>query len=184
LAAEAARVAVGALEAVAAEANALVADPAARQRITEGYFERLVRSDFAGPVVRAVNRGDDGTDALFDAIADFLAAAPAELPSRSSAVAEDILLPPLRRWVRFREPGRSAYLRLLRNVTADHPELVARLGGYGLLRTAVRILRSSDGPLARAAATVLLALHWPVGMIHRIRRRRPQQVFTDARRPS
>ena len=69
-------------------------------------------------------------------------------------------------------------------MTADHPELVARLGGYGLLRTAVRILRSSDGPLARAAATVLLALHWPVGMIHRIRRRRPQQVFTDARRPS
>lgn len=182
LAAEAARVAVGALAEVAAEAEVQVADPAARRRVVAGYLERLVSSDFAGPVLRAVNRADEGSDDLFDAIGAFLSAAPPELAGRSEAVAEDVLRAPLDRWLRFREPGRAAYLRVLRSVTAEHSELVALMGGYGLLRTAVWILRSSDAPLARVAATMLLAMHWPVGLVHRLRRRRSQTFLTDGRR--
>ena len=183
LATEAARVAVGALAEVSAEADAQVADPTARRGVVAAYFERLVASDLAGPVRRAVTRADEGSDALFDAIGAFLAAAPRELVGRSAAVAEDILRAPLDRWLRFREPGRAAYLRLLRIVTADQPELLARLGGYGLLRTAVRILRSSDAPVARAAATMLLAAHWPFGLVHRLRRRRPQTFVTGGASP-
>ncbi len=180
LAAEAARVAVGALAEVKAEAEARVPDPVARRRVVEGYFERLVRSDFAGPVLRAVNRADEGSDDLFDSIGAFLAATPPELVSGSAAVAQDILLPPLRRWLRFRDPGRAAYLRLLRDVTAGRPDLVARMGGYGLLRAAVSILRSPDAPLGGAAVTVLLAMHWPIGLVHRLRQRRRQRVIPVA----
>lgn len=177
LAAEAVRVAIGALAEVVAEGEERLRDPAARRRIVLGYFERLIRSDFAGPVRRAVIRGDDGSAELFDAISDFLASAPPHVVEASDGLADAVLRAPLDRWLRFREPGRGAYLRLLRRLLAAHPDQARRLG-RGFLRLAVWLLRSSDGPAARRAATALLAINWPFGAFHRLRRFRPPRMLS------
>lgn len=177
VAAEAVRVAIGALADVAAEAEVRVSDPMARRRIVLGYFERLIRSDFGGPVRRAVGRGDAGSGELFDAISAFVASAPPDVVAGSDALAEDILRAPLDRWPRFREPGRRAYVRLLRRVLAAHPDQARHLG-RGPLRLAAWLLRSSDGRAAWRAATVLLVINWPIGALHRLRRFRPPRLLT------
>jgi hypothetical protein len=183
LAAEAARVAVGALAEVVAEAEDRIADPVARRRVVAGYFERLVRSDLAGPVRRAAQRDDEDSDELFEAIGAFLDAAPPDLVGASDDVAE-LLRSPLDRWLHLRGPGRSAYVRLLRSVTAAHPDLAGRIGGRSLIRLAVWILRSTDRRPAEAVATILLVLNWPVGALHRLRRYHPPRILLGRSRGS
>jgi len=169
-AAEAATVAVVALRGAREEVAASVADPRSRDVIVAAYFERLVTQDLAGSIRRAVERGDAGSDELFDAVGAFLAAAPAELVGSSPAVARDVIRAPLDRWLGFGEPGRSAYWRLLRTLLAAHPGLVARAGGVSLARPALAIVRRSDSPLGRRAACALLLLNLPVALVSRIRR--------------
>ena len=176
LAAAAARVAVGALAEVSAEADARIVDPEARRRVVGGYFERLVRLDLAGPVRRAVTRNDPGAAELFEAIAAFLDSAPAGLVDRSTRVAEDLLRAPLDRWPSLREPARTAYLQLLRHVLAAHPGLARRMG-HDLVPLAVRLLRTHDRGLAHAAARLLLTLNWPLGAARRLARYRPPRIL-------
>ena len=169
-AAEAARVAVLALQGARDEVAVSAFDPAAREVVVASYFERLVTQDLAGSIRRAVERGDDGSDELFDAVGAFLAASPPALVGASRAVARDIVRAPLDRWVGFGEPGRSAYWRLLRTLLAAHPGLVGRAGGRSLARPALAIVRRSDSPIARRTAGWLLALNTPVGLVSRVGR--------------
>lgn len=169
-AAVAARVAVLALQAARTEAAASVPDPAARARIVSAYFDRLVRLDLAGPIRRAVAGADAGADELFTAVGEFLAAAPGDLVGASPAVARDVIRAPLDRWLGFREPGRSAYWRLLRALLLEHPGLVGRAGGVSLARAALAIVRRSDSPRARRIARALIVLNTPVGLVNRLRR--------------
>ena len=170
IAAEAVRVAVGAFAEVAAEAGR-IEEPSGRARVVGTYFERLLSSDFGGPVVRAVKRGDEGGDELFDAIRAFLDAAPPELVDRSTALAEAVLRPPLDRWPQLSEPARSAFWRLLSTTIRAHPSLVPRISRASLLRLGLEVARRSDSATARRLASASFTLNWPLGLIHRWRRR-------------
>jgi hypothetical protein len=166
LAAEAARVAIGALAEVAAEAEASVADPVARARLVDAYFRRLVESDLAGPVARAASRNDPAGDELFEAVGAFLASAPAGLVEGSNAVARAIVLPPLERWRGFGEPGRGAYVAMVRRLLGEHPGTIDRVAGGPLLRQALAVL-AGGGPGSVARFERLVRLNWPFAIGHR-----------------
>jgi Glycosyl transferase family 2 len=183
LAAEAARVAIRALAEVADEAAVQLGDRGARDRVVAAYFDRLVRSDFAGPVRRAVARGDAGTAELLAAIEAFLAAAPADFVGASKAVAPELLRPPLDRWPWVREPARRSYVRLLRSVVGAHPEQARRLAGPGPLGLAVRMLVASDRSSARLSASLLLAMRLPAVLLRRLRRGRTSRRPVRPREP-
>jgi glycosyl transferase family 2 len=170
IAVEAARVAVGALREVAAEA-ARIDDADRRERLVATYFERLVSSDFGGPVVRAVKRGDEGGDELFDAIGAFLVAAPGDLVGGSTAVAEAVLRPPLDRWPQVREPARGAFWRLLLTTIRAQPAVAPRISRSSFLRLGLELARRSDGAAARRLASAAFLLNWPFGLVNRWRRR-------------
>ena len=167
LAAEAARVAIGALAAVRAEAQASMPDPAARDRVVRAYFDRVVEQDLGGPVRRAATGGDAGADELFEAVGEFLDAAPRALVDESQAVARAIIRQPLDRWFGFGEPGRSAYLGLVRWLLDDHPGLAPLAARGTLLGPALTQIRRSAGP-APATARLVIALDWPVGAVGRV----------------
>jgi hypothetical protein len=177
LAAEAARVAIGALADVAAEAGARLPDPRQRQVVVAGYFERLVRSDLAGPVARAVARGDDGAAELFDAVLDFLDAAPAGLVAQSRGVVDGLVLEPLDSWVGSPPANRAPYLAFLRRLVNGHPGVLDRLRAPSLAGSAVRLLQSRASPRANSLASLLLTLRWPLAVARRLRRRGRRRVL-------
>ena len=113
LATEAVRVAIGAFAEVAEEAERVIPDPAGRRVIVAGYFDRLVRADFAGSVARAAASGDEGTVMLYDAITDFLRGVPPEAIARSRVVTISLVLPPLLYWRRLAPDGRAAAWSML-----------------------------------------------------------------------
>ncbi len=138
LAAEAVRVATGAYAEVTAEAERVLPDPADRRVIAAGYFDRLVRSDFGGPVSRAAASTDAGTVELFEAIVAFLGAAPPEIVGRSRVVMRALVLPPLLSW---------------RTLATD-----ARPAAWSMIDTIGAIARSTPGlPRRRRWAWSLLA---------------------------
>jgi hypothetical protein len=108
VAAEAVRVAIGALREVADEAAQVIPDEAARHTVVARYFDRLVRSDFAGPVSRAVASNDEGTIVLFETITAFLLAAPPGIVGRSPVVMGSLVVPPLRSWGSLAPEARAA----------------------------------------------------------------------------
>ncbi len=108
-AAEAVRVAIGAYRDVCAEADRVLPDEASRQIVHKGYLERLVNSDFSGPVTRALATRDPGMISLFTALHEFLAAVPAESVTRSDAIVDRILRPPLLNWDRMPADARAVY---------------------------------------------------------------------------
>jgi hypothetical protein len=121
-------------------------------------------------VARGVARGDDGTDGLFQAIGEFLDSAPAALVDRSTAVARDVLRPPIDRWPSLRGPARSAFVRLLRQQLRRHPGLEVRLSRFGPVSLGVALLvRSGDGPVPRLADACFVAA-WPLGLGRRAAR--------------
>ena len=154
-AAVAVQVAAGALRQVIDEADAVLPDPHDRRVISHGYFERLVRSDFAGPVARAIDRREPGTATLFDAITAFVEAAPAEAARESRALVDKVLRPPLAGWRSLAAPARAAYWRLSIAVSTIDPQVSSRIGGH-VTGTAVRIVGSRDGSLRRALASAML----------------------------
>ena len=158
VAAEAVRVAVGALRQVADEAGQVLADPDGRDAVIEGYFDRLVRADLAGPVSRASAIGDDGTVELFEAVTAFLRASPPEVVGRSAAVVRRLLLPPAAHWRRLAPDARAAACSMV--AAADEAGRTARVGRRGP-RAAVGLLAGAcaarRGP-ARPVADGLLDL--------------------------
>ena len=149
LAADAARVAVGAFADVTVEAEAQLSSPTDRVRVLSAYMERLIRQDLGGPVRRAVSGRDPGTVELLEAVGAFLASVPSSglvlAPDVLDAIARDLLRPPLEGWARLDGPGRRAVLALLRTTADRWPAVVPLLtrgtllgpGVAGLLRPGV-----------------------------------------------
>ena len=174
-AAEAARVAVGALAEVVAEAEARL--PAAARRVVEdNYFERLVRADLAGPISRAVARGDEGAAALFEAVLAFLDSAPAPLRRRPAVVAEALVLEPLDHWVSAAPAAQSAFLAFLREMTTRHPEVRDGLGRASLVGLAIDALRRGPSRAPSAMVRAVLTARLPVALLRRWRRRGRRQI--------
>jgi hypothetical protein len=154
------------VEAVGVAAEALVSvreeaarhlDEAATERIAAGYAERLLHSDLAAHVGRALDRADPQIDLLFDAIREFVVALPATSVRASDALARTILEPPLRRWNRVGDAGRAAYWRLLEAARELDPDL-ARHGANAFDRLGLRLAaRDRRGARLAAARALLLA---------------------------
>jgi hypothetical protein len=158
LAAEAVRVATGALRQVEDEAERVLPDPADRRTVVAGYFNRLVQADLAGPVARATAGRDEGTVELLGAITAFLRAAPPDLLAGSAAVPRRLLWPALAHWRRLAADARAAVWSLV--AAAAEPGRIARTGSRRA-RLDVRLLErvgvAWQGP-ARPAVDVLLNL--------------------------
>ena len=149
---------------VAAEALASVRDEAARhlddaasQRVAASYTERLLHSDLAAHVGRALDRADPEIDLLFDAIRGFVAGLPTAFVMGSDALARHILEPPLRRWDRVGDAGRAAYWRLFEAARATDPNL-ARHGSNPFDRLGLRLaVGGRSGTRLGAVRGLLLA---------------------------
>jgi glycosyl transferase family 2 len=149
---------------VAAEALASVREEAMRhlddeasQRVAASYAERLMHSDLAAHVGRALDRADPEIDLLFDAIRGFVAALPGADVTGSDALARHLLEPPLRRWNRLGDAGREAYWRLFDAVRGADANL-ARHGSNALDRLGLRFAAGGrSGPRMAAARALLLA---------------------------
>ena len=176
LAAEAARVAVGALADVTAEAELRLPAPADRARVVMSYLERLVSADLAGPVARAVARNDDGADELFAAVTAVLATAPPGMVASSAAVVAALVRDPVARWPGVREPARGAYLSFLVDLLRTYPGLGRRLARLSPVRLGLAILRRGDSPVARRLAGLAFMVQWPIGVLDRLHRRRRRRV--------
>jgi hypothetical protein len=148
---------------VAAEALASVREEAMRhlddeasQRVAASYAERLMHSDLAAHVGRALDRGDPEIELLFDAIRGFVAALPAADVTGSDALARHLLEPPLRRWNRVGDAGREAYWRLFDAARAADANL-ARHGSNPFDRLGLRLAADGrSGPRLAAARALLL----------------------------
>jgi hypothetical protein len=147
---------------VAAEALASVRDEAARhlaeadrQRVAARYAERLLRSDLAAHIARALDRRDPDIGLLFDAIGRFVADLPAREVGASDALARSIVEPPLRRWHRVDPAAHPAYWHLVETAHRADPGL-ARHGAGPLARLALGLIAASTSPTRRRVAAALL----------------------------
>jgi len=155
---EAAGVAAMAHAAVRAEAAATLADSGAITRVSETYAERLLRSDLAAHLQRALDRRDPEIGQLFAAIGRFATELPPGTLLRSDALVRDVIEPPLARWTRVVPAARPAYWSLAATALAAQPDL-ARHAGSPIARWALRrLLRSPSGPARTAAIAALIGL--------------------------
>jgi hypothetical protein len=151
---EAVGVAADALTSVREEA-AQQLGAAASERVAASYAERLLHSDLAAHVGRALDRADPQIDLLFDAIRELCAGLPAGYLTASDALSRQILEPPLRRWNRVGDAGRTAYWRLFDSALATDRDL-ARHGSNPLDRLGLRLAADGRSSWRLAAARVLL----------------------------
>jgi Glycosyl transferase family 2 len=171
---EAIGVATSALREVTDEA-ALRLGSAEQQTLVARYTERLIATDLAAHVLRALERDDPEIGRVFEAIAAFIAAAPAGAVARSNALARRIIEPVLRGWARIPASGRSEFLGLLRTAASVDPRLHRR-GAGRLGRLAVRIAMWG-GAAGNARAGLLLT-----GLAARTRQLRHQDRSTPVDR--
>ncbi len=178
-AAEAARVAVGALRQVADEIDRTVPDPVDRHALVVAYLDRLLSSDLSGPVARALARRDDGSDELFAEIGAFLESVPSAVMADSRAAVPHVLRPPIERWWRLRPEAQAPAWTLVHRSLARNPSLEAALRRGPLTRATLRIADPRDGRTPRGGAHAALVLAslareplriWR-GALRRVRRR-------------
>ena len=134
---EAVGVAAEALASVREEAKRHLDDEAS-QRVAASYAERLMHSDLAAHVGRALDRADPEIDLLFDAVRGFVDALPAADVTGSDALPRHLLEPPLRRWNRVGDTARAAYWRLFEAAREIDPN-IARHGSNALGRLGLRL---------------------------------------------
>ena len=161
---EAVGVAGDALASVREEAARLL-DERGREVVGRHYADRLLRTDLAAHVARALDRGDPEIGLLLDAIGAFVTTLPAGYAAASTALARSIVEPPLRRWYRVRPNGRDAYWRLFDTALRADPELPDK-GASPLARVGLR-LASAASPGRRGAAATLLMLARVLGGVTR-----------------
>src|SRR5204862_7547973 len=101
-------IATGALASVRAEASERL-EEVDSERVGRRYAERLIRSDLAAHVARALDRRDPGIGLLFQAIGGFVTDLTAGSPGSSDALARSLVEPPLRRWHRVAPAGPPAF---------------------------------------------------------------------------
>jgi hypothetical protein len=153
---EAIGVAAEALASVRAEAAGLLGE-ADSERVARRYAERLLRSDLAAHVARALDRRDPGIGSLFQAIDGFVRDLPPGYAGASDALARSIVEPPLRRWHRVAPAGRPAFWRLFETALELDPDL-PRKGASPLARLGLRIAATRRTPAARRASAAILPL--------------------------
>jgi glycosyltransferase involved in cell wall biosynthesis len=168
-AAEAVRVAIGAWWEVARAAEETVPDAAGRHVIRSAYLERLVRSDFAGPVVRAVETRDPATAELFAALRDFVVALPPDLVGASREIPAKLLWVPLNHWDRVPVDARPAFWDLVRALPAG-PVTRLRASRHLPAQVAVRIARGAPGTGGERAAGVIAGVTSAAGRLRPRRR--------------
>jgi hypothetical protein len=170
-AAEMARMAPQVFRGVSDEVDADITDPASRLAIKKAYFERLVRSDLSGPIRKALDRRDPDTARLFEAIAEFLAAVPAEIVATCQPLVEFVLQPPGRRWRELVPSARASYWAMVRPALRADPRMGRRIAWRRAARPALAIDRRVGPPLGPAAASaVVFALELPSRVRRRLRR--------------
>ena len=165
---EAIGVAAEALASVRAEAAGLLGE-ADSERVARRYAERLLRSDLAAHVARALDRRDPGIGSLFQAIGGFVTDLPPGYAGASEALARSIVEPPLRRWHRVAPAGRPAFWRLFETALEVDPDL-PRKGASPLARLGLRIAATRRTPGGRRLSPALLVL---ARVLNGIRRRIP-----------
>ena len=138
-----ARMAPTVFRAVSDEVDAEIADPGVRMSIKRAYFERLVQSDLSGPVRKALDRRDPDTGRLFEAIAAFLAAVPAEIVATCKPLVELVLQPPGRRWRDLVPSARASYWAMLRPALLADPRMGRRIAWQRAARPPWRSIASS-----------------------------------------
>jgi hypothetical protein len=153
---EAVEVASSALANVRDEAARLLGE-ADRELVTARYAERLLRSDLAAHISRALDRADPDAGLLFGAVARFVADLPPAYLGGSDALTRNILEPPLRRWHRVGPHARDGYWRLFETAVAAQPAL-ARRGAGPLARLGLRLAAAGRSPARRRAAAAVLQL--------------------------
>jgi len=158
---EAIGVAIGALAEVADEAG-LRLDATDATRVVARYAERLIGTDLAAHVTRALDRHDPEIGSLLDAIAAFVGAAPPGSVGQSNVLARRILEPVLRQWEILPGDARAAVVHLLAASTKADPAL-AHKGAGRLSRLALRIA-AAGGPGGRLALS-----SWLLGLAARRR---------------
>lgn len=156
LAAEAAKSARVCLLEVYAGFDADVADPADRHALQRVYFDRLVRADLAAPLASALKRQDRTLGVFFDALADYMAAAPPDVLAASDPVVTDLLVPARRAWPWLPSGGRRSYWALVRVVARVDPGLARRLGAGRANRLIIALITRLPGRLGTAAASLVV----------------------------
>ena len=162
---EAVKVASDALASVREEAERLLPEAAAR-RLTERYFERLVRWDLGVHLREAVRRGDPAMAELIGAIEGFVRAAPAGVAATSPAVARELLEPTLRDRRRVGHRDRDACWSLFSAALEADPALPARARGRST-RIALRVAGSGRSRYRRLAAEGMFRLAAARGRLRR-----------------
>jgi hypothetical protein len=129
LGAEGVRMAGIAFDVVGAEFDrAYDAQTAARMR--GAYLRRLIRADLAAQLHQAVHRRDPAVVGLLDALSAFLAALPPpDVVAAGDATADELVDGVARHWRDLDEPGRDAFLRLVRRLREVDPRIVGRVRG-------------------------------------------------------
>lgn len=155
---DAATVAVRAHAEVTAEAVATLGPGAAADGVRDAYAERIVRSDLAAHLDRALTRRDPSIGALFEAIQGFVAGLPAGTLRSSDALARDIVLQPLRRWPAVDRAARPAFRALVSTAVRVQPDLARHAGSPPAQWALARVIRSGDGPGRDAAIAALMGL--------------------------
>ena len=155
-AADMARMAPIVFRAVADEVDADIADEPTRLVIKRAYFERLVRSDLSGPVAKALDRRDPATARLFEAVAAFLAAVPAEIVATCEPLIELVLQPPAKRWTALVSSARPSYWAMIQPALRADPRMERRIAWRRAVRPAFTLVRRVGPPLGPAGASVIL----------------------------
>ena len=168
---EAVAVAIGAYRQIAAEAVSALPDPEVRRRVMHAYFERLVRSDFGGPVRDTVSRRDPATDQLYRALGRFLEVIPPASLASSEALREKILQPPLHHWGTLDEAAREAFWEMLRAAQGAGQASPAQVSPRMLARLALRLAARTNGPTRARLVWLPLAILGIAGRIKSVLRR-------------
>ena len=169
-AAEAVQVAIGAWKAVADEADRVLPDLASRRIVRDAYLDRLVRSDFAGPVTRALESRDPGADTLFAHLEQFLGSVPPEVVARSGAVVDRLVTPPIIGWHQLPPAARPAFWAMVRAIPAG-PALRTTVNRLLVAQVAVRVARRFRGATGTRVAGCVAAAAGPlVRLVGRFRR--------------
>lgn len=169
-AAEMIGVARSALEDVSREVDDRIGDDATRLRVKRAYLDRLLKSDFSGPLETFIGRRDPGVAHVFDAIREFLGSVPPPVLAASERLVETVLRPPLKRWLSLPRTARAAYLRMLRQAIRSGARLDGERGaGVGLRIAATSVSRAPSGFGVPLAAVAMLASSVALRIVRRVR---------------
>jgi hypothetical protein len=157
---------------VSAEAGSQIDDRVARDRVTQAYFDRLVRMDIGPAIGDALRRRDPATDRLFEAVAGFLRSVPDSILGGSDALVAHVMMPPALRWSDVVPAARPAYWTLVRVTFRPGVAMRPRGRWQRVVWPAFLLVRRYTSSIASAAASTMVAgVGFASRVAHGIRRR-------------